>query len=860
MDASAEPETQPSQEVEAELKTTVTSGENNSTQESNWEENSAIEPNQEGVEVLKSSKKQSPDPEDKQDAGPNNENGVSNGHHNGTNGVNHNNEATEQDSPEENQRIEYAEVTDVEDNQKEDMVNNEVVDQPDANTEANKASEDHSSNEEEAHNTESPTEESLVQAVQPAEKGGLISDSLETEGCIEEPNSENNKETDENTTDSEQKVDHDSDTAPLVSEASNSSATIKSNENQSQEVETEPLEEPADAAPLETEASNSVIVKSDENQSKEVDTEPLEEQAAQSKEAATLMENVVKEKDLKIVEVKVKVDKETEENVECVLENVAVEGQEQVYNVIGDVQDPMEENLESFAPVKEEKQPEPDANEQVLVDDEEMVVTQITSIGELVQQEDTNGHTQVIVPPPIVPIGQQFTEIEDLVIHALDTISPFDAKFISEYLANRDESQIERRLTDHDFRKRSFTFQKLPFLMFELVFVNDNERSRSLMLLTQKQMIQLRCKNPWANKIPGIESIEMHHNTKNKFGIDTGGLCEFIITNIPNMHMPYLRRNVREIEAFMEASGINFRRENKKKDLKHILNRIQPEITMDSLRLEGMPLIKIDEVGQLHLKEEHEQMLIKIVMAVGRNNWEEVTKLLIAVFEYEVDVDMDDDEIYEKFRMYFETKLDPDLQSGPFTMDEDKCVIFMYKYFSKVFDEDDVWKHIARHLDGRTANQVKNRFQRSTNCPTDMTLENILKYPDDPTNPATFNNDLAHIFALTVVKKNLAPDMELTTKLQHEDSFLVMGTRQELFILASKDTSIKYQYPGIVAHTFTYDPDRPPQQFLTFVKLTFANGLKKLGLLDDPETFNFNNIDYRGDTIHDIINLADQNR
>ena len=184
----------------------------------------------------------------------------------------------------------------------------------------------------------------------------------------------------------------------------------------------------------------------------------------------------------------------------------------------------------------------------------------------------------------------------------------------------------------------------------------------------------------------------------------------------------------------------------------------------------------------------------------------------------------------------------------------------MYKYFSKVFDEDDVWKHIARHLDGRTANQVKNRFQRSSNCPTDMTLENILNYPDDPTNPATFNNDLAHIFALTIVKKNLAADMELTTKLQHEDSFLVMGTRQELFILASKDTSIKYQYPGIVAHTFTYDPDRPPQQFLTFVKLTFANGLKKLGLLDDPETFNFNNIDYRGDTIHDIINLADQNR
>ena len=826
MDASCERETQPSQEVEAEVKTTdvVTSGENISTQESYAEDSGEIKANQAGTEALKSSKKKSLDEEDKEDADENKENGVSNGQHNGANGINHSDEAPEDKQPEENEEKIDVEDADVEEKQVEDDKSKEAVDQTEADEQSNIASVNNQLNNEETKITESPAEESSVE-VQPAESEDPNVEPMETEECNAGLSSENIKETENNTTDTEDKVDQDADTVPL-----------------------------------ETEASNSVTVTSEKDQSQEVETEPLVEPVEQISQALIPEENVEKEKEVKIVEVKVKVDKETEENVECVLENVSVTGQEQVYNVIADVQDPMEENLETFAPVKNEKTPEPDANEQVLVDDEEMVVTQITSIGDIVQQQDTNGHTQVIVPPPIVPIGQQFTEIEDLVIHALDTISPFDAKFISEYLANRDESQIERRLTDHDFRKKSFTFQKLPFLMFELVFVNDSERSRSLMLLTQKQMIQLRCKNPWANKIPGIESIEMHHNSRNKFGIDTGGLTEFIITNIPYMHMPYLRRNVREIEAFMEASEINFRRENKKKDLKHILNRIQPEITMESLRLEGMPLIKIDEVGQLHLKEEHEQMLIKIVMAVGRSNWEEVTKLLIAVFEYEVDVDIDDDEIYEKIRMYFETKLDPDLQSGPFTMDEDKCIIFMYKYFSKVFDEDDVWKHIARHLDGRTANQVKNRFQRSSSCPTDMTLENILNYPDDPTNPATFNNDLAHIFALTIVKKNLATDMELTTKLQHEDSFLVMGTRQELFILAAKDTSIKYQYPGIVAHTFTYDPDRPPQQFLTFVKLTFANGLKKLGLLDDPDVFNFNNIDYRGDTIHDIINKADQNR
>merc|ERR1719464_2043051 len=320
-------------------------------------------------------------------------------------------------------------------------------------------------------------------------------------------------------------------------------------------------------------------------------------------------------------------------------------------------------------------------------------------------------------------------------------------------------------------------------------------------------------------------------------------LTEFIITNIPNMHMPYLRRNVREIEGFMETSKINFRKVNSsKKDLKQILNRAQSELTMDTLRIENMPLIKIDEEAVLHLKEEHEEMLV------------------IAVFEYEVDVDVDDEEIYDKVRYYFETKLDPDLKSGQFNEDEDKCIIFMYKYWSKIMEDEEVWSTIARHLEGRTGNQVKNRFQRKSGCPTDLTLNNILTYPDDPTNPATFNNDLAHMFSLTIVKKNLAPELEITTKLQYEENFLVMGTVRELYIRPCRDTSIKTKYPGIVQHNFTYDPTRPPQQFLTFVKLTFGNGLKKLGLLDDPDAFNFNNIEYNGPTIHELISAADQDR
>ena len=60
-----------------------------------------------------------------------------------------------------------------------------------------------------------------------------------------------------------------------------------------------------------------------------------------------------------------------------------------------------------------------------------------------------------------------------------------------------------------------------------------------------------------------------------------------------------------------------------------------------------------------------------------------------------------------------------------------------------------------------------------------------------------------------------------------------------MYILPCKDFAIRPHHPGVVLHTFTYDPSRPPQQFVTFVKLTFGNGLKKLGLLEDPDSFNF---------------------
>ena len=256
----------------------------------------------------------------------------------------------------------------------------------------------------------------------------------------------------------------------------------------------------------------------------------------------------------------------------------------------------------------------------------------------------------------------------------------------------------------------------------------------------------------------------------------------------------------------------------------------------------------------LYLTEEHEKMLAKIVRAIGRNHWQEVTKLLIAAFKYEVPFDINDRRVVGKLQKYYEMKLNW-VKNEPVTINEDKCIIFMYKYWRKTMNADILWSNIARHLEGRTGDQIKNYFKMKIGSENDISLVNM-----DNANPASVYFNLSHMFSLTIVRKNLDPIMDVTTRLQYEDNFLVMGTSKEIFMMRCQDSAIKCFHPGVVPYTFKYDPSRPEQQFVNFVKLTFGNGLKKLGLLDDPNTFDWNTIEYRGDSIHKIVSKEDKER
>ena len=504
-------------------------------------------------------------------------------------------------------------------------------------------------------------------------------------------------------------------------------------------------------------------------------------------------------------------------------------------------EDEVEKQLEAM-----HKDSEDEMQEQILVEDEHMIVGQITSMEELDQQLNQHhmkpeqgeegepvmtlhnvtklppnaGSARIVQPAEMLEFKGQpsldaFTEVEDLIIHALDTISPFDAKFISEHMHKREEAQIEKRLNEMDFRKLSFAFGKLPILIFEVVFVNEGIlRSRSLMLLTEKQLVSLKCKHEACNHGPGIEQLKLVYNPKSRFGIDTSELCEFIVTNIPGKHMPSLRLNKDKLEQFLDDSKINFHKSAistfTRKDMK-MMNK--SSLTMESIKKLDADPIRIDETGKLTMNADHEDTLRRIVNAVGKNRWEDATKLLLAVYDHEIDFDVEDAEIYARIAGYYQLRLDPDQDMGVFSDDEDKCIIYMHKLWQKAMGGESLWKHIARHLPGRTANQVKNRFNRKAQGDQDLCLENIKKFAFEPTIPATFENDMAHAFNLTVMPKVVGKDTtDVTTKLQCEARFLVVGTYKQIFLLPCKETALRCTHQNVVTNSFTYDDTRSVDQ------------------------------------------------
>jgi len=489
--------------------------------------------------------------------------------------------------------------------------------------------------------------------------------------------------------------------------------------------------------------------------------------------------------------------------------------------------------------------------EEFLLEDENIIVGQLTAVDSSFQDfVTTNPSASLALPVKTKP----FTELEDWVVHSLDMLSPFDAQFIHEHMKTKSEQLITDRLNDHEFRKRSSEFKKVPLFTFELIFIRDRiVVSKTLMMLTSKEIIPLRCKRRDCEHDFGLPRAQLAFSPKSPYGFETIELCQFIANNAKKEHLPYLRRNVYTMEEFLEKANIDYRNATPYGD--------QPSkmvVTLDSLKKEGVTPLRIDASGRVFLNKEHETTLKKIVKAVGKNRWEDTTQLLLACFDHEIDFDAEDIEIYKRVAGYYRHNLDADQKVLPFVETEDKCIMFLYKTWHKTMQGDNLWNHIARHMKGRTAPQVRNRFNRTTQNPEDITLENMKNFSDDLNNPSTYNYNNAYVFSLTIFPKSSTTIMDITTKLQHEVKFLVAGTPRELYLLPCKYTAVRCTHMGMEQNKFTYDPERPADQFITYVKLTYANALKKAKIVDND--FDYSEIEYYGEGIHAIMGVAEEER
>ena len=195
---------------------------------------------------------------------------------------------------------------------------------------------------------------------------------------------------------------------------------------------------------------------------------------------------------------------------------------------------------------------------------------------------------------------------------------------------------------------------------------------------------------------------------------------------------------------------------------------------------------------------------------------------------------------------------------GDFSRDEEKVVIFLYKTWEKTLQGEGLWQHISRHMPGRNAGQIKHKFLRQSTGMNEMTLANIKQSPNDLTKPAVFFYNKGHVISLTIFPKTTT-GMEVTERLQKEVRFLVLGTKEEMFLVPCRYSALRCSHVGMLQEKFTYDPTRPAEQLLNFVRLTFTNALKKAGLVD-KQSFHFTDLVYKGDDIHEIMTKIEKER
>ena len=366
------------------------------------------------------------------------------------------------------------------------------------------------------------------------------------------------------------------------------------------------------------------------------------------------------------------------------------------------------------------------------------------------------------------------------------------------------------------------------------------------MILTSNKLIPLTCSQSKCIHECSLPQVKLQFCEESSHGVNSKELANFVSRSCKKEHLSALNKSESDIERLLGEAKLNF----------DVFNVHSPS-NMYEDHQHNDPII-IDVNGDIHMNANHQQTLKNIVSAIGKNKWEDATHLLLEHHDNIVDFDAEDTEIYKRMAAYYRQHLDGDLHRGDFSLDEDKWLVILFKMWRDLIKGEGLWHHIARHLPGRHAGQIKQRFLRKSNDSEDITMENIEKFSGDLTKPGVHYYEHGHAMALSILPKTSA-GTDATTKLQREVRFLLIGTKDEVHLVPCRYSALRCNHIALQQEKFTYDPIRASDQFVTFVQLTFTNSLKKAGLINS-DSFHFTQVLYKGEDIHDIMARVERER
>jgi len=300
---------------------------------------------------------------------------------------------------------------------------------------------------------------------------------------------------------------------------------------------------------------------------------------------------------------------------------------------------------------------------------------------------------------------------------------------------------------------------------------------------------------------------------------------------------------------------------SRRKSVDNPENTTNREALKNNVQVKTEPLYYGSD-NRIKFSPEQRTTFCNIVTSVGKERcWQTIFELLCMSFSKPVPEDCDqnvcpDDDLIENLRQFYLKELDPHRLIGPFTPKEDRQLLMLFRCWPNI------WKNIARHMPGRTASGVEKRvklldsFQSVLqSVPGKSTAFSLVIIPKSGSVPkkdmAPRNGFITNSYGRRTDKKD---KMALPAR-EFSLNCLVVGSRSELFLLPCKETALWCDHSKFPHKSFTYDPDKPDDQFTNYLKLSMCNELRKKCHILDP-SFNFNEILYDGDGIHSLMQKA----